>query len=135
MKLEYDPDNQIAPEEVLKYLSSHYKLCKDKFGIELLFVVEGNELVQKKEVARSKRDSIKSKAKQEYKDYFNKCIDSPHKITDSDRSKFELTLKSLVSRSEKITSFVVSWMKKNSIPFIGAPFEGEWQLVCMEMDN
>ncbi len=134
MKLEYDRKNQIAPEEILSFLSKRYEICSE-LGIRLVFVIEGNEPDLKKDVARILRQQTKAKAEEEYKLFMKKCEDYPSKVSDTDRTKFESTLKKLVSRSEKLTSFVVNWMRDRNIAFLGAPYEGEWQLVQMEKDK
>ena len=65
----------------------------------------------------------------------DRCAQHPETVTDADRSTLVKNLKNVASRTEAVTSMVVKWMQDQQIPFIGAPWEGEWQLVQMERDG
>ena len=110
MKLEHDKKCQFEPDEILECLKLCYKIFKEKFGIQLLFAVEGNKPEQKKVAARKNRSAIKLAAKEEHDVIISKCMNSPDEVLDGDYFKFELILKKLVSRTKKITSFAINWM-------------------------
>jgi len=61
-------------------------------------------------VVRKNRSSIKLDIKEEYDRFIDKYIHTPDEVLDGDYLKFELILKKMVLRTEKITLFIINCM-------------------------
>lgn len=99
----------------MSYLSQRYEKS-NKLGIQLVFVIEGDEPDQKKDVTRVLRQQTKAKTEEEFKLFMKKYEDTPSEVTDTDNTKFESTLTKLVSRPGKITWLVVKWIFYRKLP-------------------
>ena len=134
IKLHFDTE-PIKPVEIIEYLDTNYRICYKELDIKLLFVVEGNATYQKRLGAAESRRASRDTARKAIEQFFSQCEKHPETVTDADRNMLVKNLKNLTSRTEAVTSMVVKWMQDQQIPFIGAPWEGEWQLVQMEKEG
>ena len=53
-------------------------------------------------------------------------------LTDEDHSTAMKSMKKIAKRTNELTNLVVTCANNNNVTFMRAPFEAEWQCVCLE---
>ena len=121
------------PTDVITSLESHHSKLVDS-GIIPFYVFDGF-----KHPMKSATNQDRLKKRKAASDYLNSFYDRGKgddvALTDEDHSNAMKAIKTLASPSNELIFIVKEWILRNHVSFMCAPFEAEWQCVCLERLN
>ena len=117
------------PKDVISTLEANHESFV-KNGINPCYVFDGCQHPMKAATLAG-RDLERKKALCILKSFYERGKQTNEILTDNDHSLAMKNVKKIASRTNELTHVVIEWMVAANLDYACAPFEAEWQCVCL----